>query len=148
MRELADHILDLAENSIRAGAKNLRIGLVEDEAAGTLTLEVADDGRGMTEEQAGNAAKPFVTTKTVGSVGLGLSLMRQTAEQSGGRLEIESSPGGGTVVRAIMIKDHIDRPPVGDLNATLMAIIGANPTLGMDVRIAMDGEDERFTAAR
>ncbi|HBK61834.1 MAG TPA: ATP-binding protein, partial [Firmicutes bacterium] len=47
MRELSMHILDIAQNSIAAGAKVVRIDVVEDAAADTMTITVADDGSGM-----------------------------------------------------------------------------------------------------
>ena len=49
MRELSLHILDLAQNSIEAGARNLKIDIDENEN-GYFTFSISDDGRGMTEE--------------------------------------------------------------------------------------------------
>ena len=49
MRELSLHILDLAQNSIGAGAHNVNITINEDEA-GFFTFSIADDGCGMSEE--------------------------------------------------------------------------------------------------
>jgi CheY-like chemotaxis protein len=53
----------------------------------------------MDEETLGRAAEPFYTTKGIGKgTGLGLSMVHGLAEQSGGRLRIESRPGQGTRV--------------------------------------------------
>jgi CheY-like chemotaxis protein len=62
-------------------------------------LSVGDTGEGMDEATLARAAEPFYTTKGVGKgTGLGLSMVHGLAEQSGGRMDIRSSPGAGTVV--------------------------------------------------
>ncbi|WP_456313406.1 PAS domain-containing protein [Rhodovastum atsumiense] len=62
-------------------------------------LEVHDDGAGMEPETLARAAEPFFTTKPVGQgTGLGLSMAKGFAEQSGGGLAIDSEPGCGTTV--------------------------------------------------
>ncbi len=62
-------------------------------------LAVSDSGCGMTPEVLARATEPFFTTKGRGKgTGLGLAMARGFAEQSGGRLAIESAPGRGTVV--------------------------------------------------
>jgi two-component system nitrogen regulation sensor histidine kinase GlnL len=63
----------------------------------TLELAVADDGAGMTGEQAEKAFLPFYTTKPKGT-GLGLVMARQAVARQGGTLEIRSAPGRGTTV--------------------------------------------------
>ena len=50
MKEISLHILDLAQNSIRAGAKNIVIRVLEDNAADTFMVSIADDGCGMAPE--------------------------------------------------------------------------------------------------
>ncbi len=62
-------------------------------------LAVADTGSGMDAETLARAQEPFFTTKRVGlGTGLGLPMAGGFAEQSGGGLSIESSPGHGTIV--------------------------------------------------
>lgn len=64
-----------------------------------VSLSVADDGEGMPPETLARAADPFFTTKGVGKgTGLGLSMVHGLAEQSNGRLSIESEEGKGTRV--------------------------------------------------
>ncbi|HOI37228.1 MAG TPA: ATP-binding protein, partial [Bacillota bacterium] len=53
------HILDIAQNSIAAGAKMVRIDVVEDHAADTMTITVADDGSGMDAWTAQRIRDPF-----------------------------------------------------------------------------------------
>jgi len=65
-------------------------------------LEVADDGPGMPEDVLRRATEPFFTTKGVGKgTGLGLAMALGFVQQSRGRLEIESKPGAGTLVRML-----------------------------------------------
>ncbi|MBQ6893691.1 MAG: ATP-binding protein, partial [Clostridia bacterium] len=49
MKELSLNILDITQNSVTAGAKNITISLIEDDD-GWLTLSIIDDGCGMSEE--------------------------------------------------------------------------------------------------
>jgi signal transduction histidine kinase len=64
-----------------------------------LRLSVRDTGAGMNAATLARVTEPFFTTKPAGQgTGLGLSMARQFAEKSGGRLEIASAPGHGTTV--------------------------------------------------
>jgi len=127
MRELSLHILDIAENSIRAGAKNVAITITEDPAQDLLCIEVDDDGCGMSEEDQRLALDPFYTTKTVRRVGLGLPLLAQAAQRAGGTFRLLSTKGKGTRVTATFGLSHIDRQPLGDMVGTMVSLIAGNP---------------------
>ena len=99
MKDLSLHLLDVAKNSVAAGARHVSIALEED-AAGWLTLTISDDGRGMSPEFLAQVTDPFTTTRTTRKVGLGLPLLRLTAEQTGGSLDIQSTVGVGTALTA------------------------------------------------
>ena len=73
MKELSLHILDIAQNSISAGARALDLTLAEEN--GWLTITGADDGRGMSPEFLATGTDPFTTTRTTRKVGLGLLKM-------------------------------------------------------------------------
>ncbi|AHG21383.1 histidine kinase [Chania multitudinisentens RB-25] len=65
-----------------------------------VALEVIDTGCGMSEEVKAQVFEPFFTTKSVGNgSGLGLSMVYGFVRQSGGRVQIETTPGAGTLVR-------------------------------------------------
>jgi anti-sigma regulatory factor (Ser/Thr protein kinase) len=123
MRDLSLHILDLVQNAVEAGAKNISLLIDEDEGSDLLTIMVEDDGRGMAPDFAAKAKDPFATTRTTRKVGLGLPLMDMTAKRAGGRLDIDSTPGKGTKITAVYRLGHIDRPPLGDIAATIKLIV-------------------------
>ena len=139
MLELSLHILDIAENSIRARARRVVIAMTEDGEADRLTLEVRDDGKGMTGEERKRALDPFYTTKKVRRVGLGLPMLAQAAANTGGSLEIESNPEAGTTVRVVFGLRHIDRQPLGDLPGTIVALVAGNPDIRFVYRHQRDG---------
>ncbi len=123
MRELALHILDIAENSIMAGARHIDLRIDEDLAADRLTITIRDDGRGMDAETVKRVRDPFFTTRTTRHIGLGIPLFAAAAERCAGSLTIESQPGRGTTVRAVFQHSHLDRAPLGNLTDTLLSIL-------------------------
>ncbi len=139
MRELAQHMTDLIENSIRAGARRVDVEVEEDHRADRLMIRVSDDGKGMSREMAERAVDPFCTTRDCRRVGLGLPLLSATAERCGGSLEIASELGRGTRVTALMRSAHIDRPPLGDLRATLLTAVVGHPDAAIRYRHSVDG---------
>jgi len=138
MRELAQHITDLVENSARAGARKVTVELEKD-GDGWLTLRVSDDGSGMSREEAIRAVDPFWTSRTCRRVGLGLPLLAATAQRCGGSLEIESEPGAGTRITARWRDEHIDAPPLGDLHATLISALVGHPEMDLTFRKSENG---------
>ena len=127
MEELALHILDVAENSIRASASLIEIRVLEDGGADLLRIEIADDGEGMPKEMLAKAADPFFTTKTGRRIGLGVPMFAQAARDAGGDLTVESRPGGGTRVVATFRRSHPDRIPLGDLRETMAVLACSHP---------------------
>ena len=111
MKELSLNILDIAQNSVKARAKNILIKI--DETEETLTLTIADDGCGMDAETVERVMDPFYTTRTTRSVGLGIPLLKLAAEQTGGGIKIKSvcenadPVNHGTEVTAEFYKNHL-----------------------------------------
>jgi anti-sigma regulatory factor (Ser/Thr protein kinase) len=139
MKELALHILDVARNSVEAGASSLSIAVIEDWAADRLEIVFEDDGHGMSPDQLRQATDAFYTTRTTRRIGLGLPMLQATCERSGGGLEIASEPGRGTTVRCRLQLSNIDRPPLGDLGAALQALV-CEPGLAFRYRHLVGGE--------
>jgi hypothetical protein len=123
VKEIALHVLDIAENSVTAGAKQVRILVQEDVANDRLLLVVEDDGRGMDEDLLKRVVDPFVTTRTTRKVGLGIPLLKAAAEACNGYLRIHSNPGKGTRIEVSFQRSHIDRMPLGDLAGTMLALV-------------------------
>jgi hypothetical protein len=123
VRELSLHILDLLENAVEAGASRIDLSIGEDLQSDWMVIEIADDGRGMKEEMIEKVLSPFYTTRQTRHVGLGLPLLREAARRCGGDLTIQSTAGKGTKVKATFRHSHIDRAPLGDMPAALLAIL-------------------------
>jgi len=140
MRELALHILDLIENSIRAGVSMICVTIEENRKEDSLKIAVEDNGTGLPVSP-DVATDPFFTTKAGKRVGLGLSLFRAAAEQAGGGLTVGKSEYGGVSVVAKMGLSHIDRNPLGDLAATLSSVVCTNPHLDLWCRFCVDGRE-------
>jgi len=127
------HVLDLMENSVRAGATSIAVELEEYPEKDLLVLSVEDDGSGMPSGDI-DVTDPFFSTKGK-KTGLGLSLMRAAAEAAGGKLDTGRSRLGGALVRASMSMGHVDRSPLGDLAASLSAVACSHPDVELSCRI-------------
>lgn len=126
MLELALHILDIAENSVRASAKTVLIEITEDCGKDRLSFVIRDDGKGMSKAVLEKAMDPFYTSKKVRRVGLGLPMLAEAARRAGGGFAIESQEGLGTRITAEFQLSHIDRQPLGDITGALTVLIAGN----------------------
>ena len=127
MKELSLNILDITENSVKAGATLTEISITE--SGNKLTISIKDDGCGMSEDIVRSVVDPFYTTRTTRKVGMGVPLFKMAAEQTGGKLEIISDTGEnhGTKVTAYFYKDHLDFTPLGDVISTVTTLIQGHP---------------------
>lgn len=129
MEDLSLHVLDIVQNSVKAGASIVSVGITEDKRQDRLVLTVEDDGSGMDGETLARVTDPFFTTRTTRKVGLGLSFLKAAAIATGGDMTIASKPGYGTRVEAVFGYDHLDRPPLGRMDDTMAALIACNPDM-------------------
>ncbi|MBR4116916.1 MAG: sensor histidine kinase [Clostridia bacterium] len=131
MKELSLNILDITENSVKAGATLTEISI--DETADDIIFTITDNGHGMTKEVLETVLNPFYTTRTTRKVGMGLPLLKLAAEQTGGSLEISSRhidefpDNHGTTVKTVFCKNHIDCAPLGDVVETVKTLIQGHP---------------------
>ncbi|MCS7059852.1 MAG: ATP-binding protein [Anaerolineae bacterium] len=144
MRELALHILDIAENSVAAQARRVEIGVEEDLHRDRLRIWVKDDGHGMDEEMVARVTDPFVTSRTTRKVGLGIPLLKAAAESCNGHLRISSAIGRGTCLEAEFQHSHIDRMPLGDLAGTLYALVVGWPDVRWTLRYRVNDATYEF----
>lgn len=122
MNDISLNILDIAENSISAGAKEIIIKITEETKKNTLKILIQDNGKGMDSEMLEKVTNPFVTTRTTRKIGLGIPLMKFAAESSGGKFHITSEKGKGTKVEATFMLSSVDRQPLGNMISTLLAL--------------------------
>jgi anti-sigma regulatory factor (Ser/Thr protein kinase) len=134
LRELSLHILDIVENSIKAGASEVWVSISEKPELDKIEITVDDNGKGL-EVVRDVATDPFYTTKTGKRTGLGLSLFKSGVERADGTLSLERSVLGGLCVSATMRISHVDRSPLGDLAGTLSSVVVTNPHLKLRCRL-------------
>lgn len=129
MQELSLHILDIIQNSIRAEATQVKLLIEENMNSNLLTISIEDNGKGMSDEMAKNVKNPFVTSRTLRKVGLGIPLLSQLCAECNGEVIIESKENIGTKIIATMQYDHIDRLPLGDMAKTITTLIMGKPDI-------------------
>jgi len=147
VRELSLHILDLLENSVEAGATRIRLSIREDLQADWMVIEIVDNGCGMKKELMDQVLNPFYTTRKTRHVGLGLPLFLDAARRCGGDLVIQSTPGEGTRVEATFRHSHIDRAPLGDMSAALLAILLSSRPVDLDYCHRVGRREFRFDSS-
>ena len=126
MQDLSLNILDITDNSIKAMAELIEINITVFD--NILTIEIKDNGKGMSEDFLSKVTDPYVTTRKTRSVGLGIPFFKMQAELSGGTFYIDSTEGEGTIIRATFEVNNIDRPPLGNLSETICALLPAFET--------------------
>lgn len=154
MKELSLNVLDIAKNSVKAGATLIGIRLEETET--TLTLTITDNGCGMKEEILRGVIDPFCTTRTTRKVGMGIPLLKLACEQTGGNVTITSRHTSeypdthGTEVTALFYKNHIDFTPIGDIVSTVTTLLQGSPEIDWEFthisetfHVAMDTREMR-----
>ncbi len=129
MDELSLYILDIAYNSIRAKAKHITIKISDSIKDNIIQIIIEDDGTGMSEEMVNKVIDPFYTTRSTRKVGLGIPMLKQNAELTGGYLNITSKENVGTTIDVTFIKDNIDTPVMGDLIESMLTLIQADESI-------------------
>lgn len=134
MKEISLNILDVAKNSVRAGASKILISLNTD-SDGILTLRIVDNGCGMDKDTLERVTDPFYTTRTTRKVGLGLPLLKLAAEQTGGTLTLSSSTDKGKCGTELTVRfdtKSIDCMPMGDIISTVCILIAGSPDIDFE----------------
>jgi len=128
MKDLADHLFDILENSVKAGATEVKIILgIKDKK---FFCKIEDNGSGIKDE---DVTDPFVTSRKTRKVGLGLPLLKRAAESTGGFLKIYNSEKGGVVLEFETDIAHIDTKPFGDIARTFVDAIYSWPKVSFDI---------------
>lgn len=127
MEDISLHLLDVAENALAAGADCIEIRIFEERKEDIMRIEIKDNGCGMDEQMVSQVLDPFYTTKASKRIGLGLPLLAQAAREAGGDIEIQTSPGKGTLVRTTFQLSHPDLKPLGEMLETMATLACAHP---------------------
>lgn len=140
MDEIASHIIDIVANSVTAKATDVSIDIVKDTDRNLLTLHIKDNGVGMDEETEKKVLDPFYTTKKGKKVGLGIPLLKGTAETTGGTFRLSSVVGQGTEIFASFDLSHPDLPPLGNIPDTMLVLVLGNPDTDFSFNVAIDSK--------
>ena len=144
MEDLSLHILDIVENSLSAGATLVEIIICIDTKTDQLKISIRDNGKGMDKNMLNNVRDPFITTRTTRRVGLGISLLEQSAHEADGDIVISSELGKGTEIIATFKNSHIDRRPLGDIGSTIILLIHGNPDIDFIYETNYDGVEMKL----
>lgn len=147
MNELALYILDILGNSVRAGAREISLAITESRRENLYRMVFRDNGKGMSPEMLADVFNPWVTSRTERRVGLGLSLLKQSAELCDGTLAIDSVPGEGTTVDVRFAFAHLDRPVAGDIAGSLVITAAAAPEIAFVYTHTTDAGSYRVSTA-
>ena len=139
MEDISLHLLDVAENALVAGADQIEIRVFEESKEDIMRIEIKDNGCGMDEKTVKHALDPFYTTKPGKRVGLGLPLLAQATREAGGTMEIQTSPGKGTLVLATLQLSHPDLKPLGDVLETMAILTCAHTRIKFVFEHQRDG---------
>lgn len=138
------HILDVVQNSISAHANFIEIIIHENRETNLLNISIKDNGVGMDEEFLAHITDPYTTTRTTRKVGMGIPLLKHSAEQSNGYVKVYSKKGIGTTIQATFQYDHIDRPPLGDIAGTIVLLVAANPDIDFNYIHSVNNKQYKF----
>ncbi len=139
MKDLSLHILDIVENSVKAGAKTVTIEFSWHDTV--FSFCISDDGPGFPKGVKEDPTDPFRTTRKERKVGLGLALLKNSIEQCGGKLKIGERENGGVKIEADFDLSHIDAKPVGDIEDLIITCMTAWPQMDWIVKTG-DNRDE------
>ena len=138
MDDICAHITDIVANSISAGAKDVSVSIEKRKSKNILSLIITDNGKGMDEKTAKKVIDPFYSTKMGRKVGLGIPLLKGTAETCGGSFALTSNIGIGTKIEVYFQLDHPDLPPLGKIKDTILILSLSNPEINFTFELKTD----------
>lgn len=142
MRDISLHLLDIVQNSVKAGAASIDVTISTDRAMDRLTVMIEDDGCGMDAALLAKVIDPFTTTRTTRHVGLGIPLLKESCESTGGSLRVFSTKGSGTRLEADFVLSSIDRIPIGNIGDTFFGLILDRPDI--NYRLLFVNAEKKF----
>lgn len=146
--ELREVLLNLLFNALEAMPAGGRVGFELRTEPGNVVVRVADTGCGMPEEVRRRVFEPFFTTKPGRGTGLGLAVAWGIIQRHGGAMEVESTPGVGSVftIRLPRAPEGSDREPAatagppGAVVGARILVVEDEPDVRAAVRDALGAE--------
>jgi len=120
-------LINLLSNAIKYNRPGGTVQVESHSEAGRATLSVRDTGRGLSSEQIANLFEPFnrfgVESEGIEGTGIGLTIVKSLVDGMGGRIEVQSSPGRGTVFAVTL---------AGAATTDAIEIVPAEPDMAPD----------------
>lgn len=138
MEDISLHILDIAENSVSAGATKVEVSIKVDMAEDRFTLKIEDDGKGIPAKK---IADPYFTGKSGKRFGLGIPLLVQAARECDGSVAIDTRKPHGASIKADFRLSHADMKPLGDVGSTIAVLACGHPETDFLLRYERDGSE-------
>ena len=115
MKEISLHILDIMRNSLEANAGSVWLEVAEHPDKDFFYLKIRDNAKGMSMEKLNMIGDPSISTRRNRKYGMGIALLKQHAEMTGGAVNFSAPASGGLQVEAWFNYNHPDCQPMGDL---------------------------------
>jgi hypothetical protein len=142
LKTLDLHIIDIVHNSIRAGASQINIDIVDSESRNIFSIKITDNGCGIDKETLDAISNSFYSSRKERKIGMGIALLKYHSELAGGKFEITSELGKGTQIYGSFRKDHIDMQPLGDMSGTLASFICQYQDI--DFQLSYETDNDKF----
>lgn len=118
---LSQVLNNLIGNAIKYSPSGGTVTIAMKELPTEVQIEVKDEGIGIAPDDLGHIFEPFrrsrLTRETIPGVGLGLAVAKRLVEAHGGRLEVESKEGFGSIFRVCLPRPEADTQPSGSIVA-------------------------------
>ena len=148
LADISLHILDIARNSLDAGASRVEITLCIIDSPSRISFEIRDDGCGMDEQTCEFALLPGYSTSGLSGRGYGLPSLKEAALASGGSFVLSSRVGQGTCVNASFDSASAACPPLGDVAQSVLLLITATPDVDFLYRIRHGMQEDSLDTAQ
>lgn len=151
--ELREALTNLVFNAVDAMPDGGTLTLRTRSAPGQVHIEVGDSGIGMDEDTRRRCLEPFFTTKGERGTGLGLAMVYGMVERHGARIEIDTGPGQGTVMRLnFALPDGPSAPVLAGAPAPIstplrILAVDDDPLVLKALRTALEGDGHQVCAA-
>ena len=137
MKNWADHLFDIVENSIKAESTEVKIILWIKNSI--FYCIISDNGKGIQDK---GVIDPFVTSRKTRRVGLGIPLLKKAVEDTNGSFRIYKLKRGGTRLRFSTNLSHIDAKPFGDIASALVDMIYSWPKANLEIFVNRNGKKD------